>query len=75
MKAHYEGEIAKKNWTKVAVLTLWLQAEDYPLLLGRVLPAVCVCVRVCVHACVRACVHACMCVFVNVGLVQVFAVS
>ena len=36
MKAYYEGEIAKKDWSKVTVRTLWLQAEDYPLLLGRV---------------------------------------
>ena len=34
LKAYYEGEIAKKDWTKVTVRTLWLQAEDYPLLLG-----------------------------------------
>lgn len=34
LKSFYEGEIAKKNFKKVTICTLWLEAEDYPLLLG-----------------------------------------
>ena len=35
LKSFYEGEIAKKKLEKVSICTLWLEAEDYPLLLGQ----------------------------------------
>jgi beta-1,4-mannosyltransferase len=34
LKAYYEGEIAKMEFAKVTIRTVWLAAEDYPKLLG-----------------------------------------
>lgn len=34
MKAHYEEEIRKVQWKRVRIHTAWLEASDYPLLLG-----------------------------------------
>lgn len=34
LKEYYEKEISKKNFNKVTICTLWLSAEDYPVLLG-----------------------------------------
>jgi len=34
LKEYYKEEISKKKWTGVQVVTPWLQAEDYPRLLG-----------------------------------------
>ena len=38
LKEYYQGIIAQKNFSHVTICTLWLSAEDYPLLLGTVLP-------------------------------------
>ena len=35
LKAHYEGVISGKSWRHVTVCTPWLDAEDYPVLLGE----------------------------------------
>ena len=37
LKEYYQGIIAQKNFSHVTICTLWLSAEDYPLLLGTVL--------------------------------------
>ena len=34
LKEHYQKEIAKKKFQHVIICTLWLSAEDYPVLLG-----------------------------------------
>ena len=34
MKEYYRALINEKNWAKVKVITPWLEAEDYPRLLG-----------------------------------------
>ena len=34
-KAYYEKLIATKNFTKVKICTVWLSAEDYPIMLGE----------------------------------------
>ena len=34
LKQYYEKEIARKNFQYVTISTLWLSAEDYPVLLG-----------------------------------------
>jgi glycosyltransferase involved in cell wall biosynthesis len=34
-KAYYENLIAKKNFTKVSICTVWLSSEDYPIMLGK----------------------------------------
>ena len=34
LKSYYEGIIAKKNFVKVIIRTMWLASEDYPLILG-----------------------------------------
>lgn len=36
LKEYYKGLIASKQWTRVRVVTLWLKAEDYPRLLGKI---------------------------------------
>ena len=38
LKEYYQGIIAQKNFSHVTICTLWLSAEDYPLLLGTILP-------------------------------------
>lgn len=35
LKAHYEAVISEKTWRHVTVCTPWLEAEDYPVLLGE----------------------------------------
>ena len=35
LRRYYEGIIAEKNFNAVTIYTLWLSAEDYPLLLGK----------------------------------------
>jgi beta-1,4-mannosyltransferase len=35
LKEHYRKLISKKEWHGVRVVTPWLQAEDYPKLLGQ----------------------------------------
>lgn len=40
-RAHYLEQIALKQWTRVRVLTPWLAAEDYPLLLAAADLGVC----------------------------------
>ena len=37
LKEYYQGIIAQKKLSHVTICTLWLSAEDYPLLLGIVL--------------------------------------
>ncbi len=34
LRAHYERIIKKKSFNFVNIVTIWLSAEDYPLLLG-----------------------------------------
>lgn len=34
-KKYYQECLAKKSWKHVTVITPWLEAEDYPLLLGK----------------------------------------
>ncbi len=34
LKAYYEEKIDKIEWKKVKIITPWLEAEDYPRLLG-----------------------------------------
>ncbi|KAJ3267695.1 hypothetical protein HK104_005700, partial [Borealophlyctis nickersoniae] len=34
LKDHYKGEIGKVEWRRVRIVTAWLEAGDYPLLLG-----------------------------------------
>jgi beta-1,4-mannosyltransferase len=41
LKEHYLSLIEKKQWKNVAVLTPWLENEDYPLLLGAADLGVC----------------------------------
>ena len=41
LKSYYESIIAKKNMKKVVVCTLWLSAEDYPIILGSADLGVC----------------------------------
>lgn len=41
MRAHYEREMKARNFQKVLILTAWLQAEDYPLLLASADLGVC----------------------------------
>lgn len=41
LKSYYERIIAKKEMKKVVISTLWLSAEDYPLLLGSADLGVC----------------------------------
>lgn len=41
LKSHYESIIAKKSMKKVVVCTLWLSAEDYPIILGSADLGVC----------------------------------
>ena len=38
LKEYYQGIIAQKRLSHVTICTLWLSAEDYPLLLGIVPP-------------------------------------
>ncbi len=35
LREHYEQCIAKKNFSHVTIKTIWLSAEDYPLMLGE----------------------------------------
>ena len=35
LKAHYKAIIACKNWKHIEIITPWLEAEDYPKLLGK----------------------------------------
>jgi len=41
LKAHYEERISRLALARVAVLTLWLEPEDYPTLLGSADLGVC----------------------------------
>ncbi|KAI0239840.1 Chitobiosyldiphosphodolichol beta-mannosyltransferase [Lamellibrachia satsuma] len=41
LKAHYEAVISEKTWRHVTVCTPWLEAEDYPVLLGSADLGVC----------------------------------
>ena len=41
LKSHYESIIAKKAMNKVTICTLWLSAEDYPVILGSADLGVC----------------------------------
>lgn len=34
LQGHYLHEISKVQWNKVKIITPWLQADDYPRLLG-----------------------------------------
>ena len=34
-KEYYQGLLAEKSWNHVSVCTPWLEAEDYPKLLGK----------------------------------------
>lgn len=40
-KDHYMQLIAKKMWTKVSILTPWLESDDYPKLLASADLGVC----------------------------------
>lgn len=40
-KKYYVQKIGKQNWKKVSVVTPWLEAEDYPLLLASAELGVC----------------------------------
>lgn len=35
LKAHYQEMVKRCNWKKVVIVTPWLEAEDYPRLLGK----------------------------------------
>ena len=41
LKEHYLEKLAEKSWTSVRVCTPWLEAEDYPMLLGSADLGVC----------------------------------
>ncbi|XP_064406994.1 chitobiosyldiphosphodolichol beta-mannosyltransferase-like [Halichondria panicea] len=41
LREHYEQCIAKKNFSHVTIKTIWLSAEDYPLMLGSADLGVC----------------------------------
>ncbi|CAD7093348.1 unnamed protein product [Hermetia illucens] len=41
LKKYYVQKIGKQNWKKVSVVTPWLEAEDYPLLLASAELGVC----------------------------------
>lgn len=36
LKYHYEQMILKLKWKKVSIKTPWLENNDYPLLLGKI---------------------------------------
>ena len=38
LKEKYEEEISRMSLQHVKIITMWLSAEDYPLLLGIILP-------------------------------------
>ena len=37
LKAYYKKIIQNKNFSRVQICTMWLSAEDYPVLLGEAL--------------------------------------
>lgn len=35
MKHHYQKELEQKEWKQISFCLPWLEAEDYPVLLGK----------------------------------------